>query len=72
MDKLKLCPFCGGEAEWLEYDLVFWIGCSNCGCGTNAQHSEKEAITVWNRRFLPHSGKKYPMGAILKEVDNGG
>jgi len=53
MDKLKLCPFCGSEAQYYgECDMV-WVRCSNYNCG--AQRSGKfdepeEAATDWNER----------------------
>lgn len=60
MDKLKPCPFCGGEAEIVE-DMVFMgdvgIECQNCFIQFTAPpHDERiinekgYMITMWNRR----------------------
>ena len=52
MEKLKPCPFCGGEACILEicgYDMPFEVF---CGCGGRVAYYEtkEEAIDAWNRR----------------------
>lgn len=58
-EKLKPCPFCGGEAEVFEEKggEVVSIACSKCGCGTaymsGASSTEKKieiATQDWNRR----------------------
>ena len=62
MDKLKPCPFCGGEAHTYTFTNTeagiirkcWLVHCSGCGlnhptskkCGT-----EKEAVKWWNKRF---------------------
>lgn len=50
--KLKPCPFCGGEAH-----LVYTIGrglwmaeCGECEIETPIKDSESDAIAAWNRR----------------------
>lgn len=62
-EELKCCPFCGGKAIintiephthllakfMLDYAGETFIECSNCTCCINAK-TEKEAITVWNKR----------------------
>ena len=59
MDKLKPCPFCGGEAIMeaykfgREHDARYRVKCSNklCFCETNwADFSEEDAAERWNRR----------------------
>ena len=44
MDKLKKCPFCGGEAE------IFWVICKECTAETKDFDTKEEAIEAWNRR----------------------
>lgn len=53
MDKLKPCPFCGGEP----FKYFFWsvsngtfleIICKKCKCQTGCLR-EAEAIKAWNR-----------------------
>lgn len=50
--KLKPCPFCGGEAH-----LVYTIGkglwmaeCSECEIETPIKDDKSDAIAAWNRR----------------------
>ena len=47
--KLKPCPFCGGEARWVNDDES-WIKCSYCGVETMYFDDTQEAIEAWNRR----------------------
>lgn len=55
-EKLKRCPFCGGNAE-LESSYADYVGsglhkivCKVCGCQTNYEHPMQKAIDLWNRR----------------------
>lgn len=58
MDKLKPCPFCGGEAfmdEGIDADgaTVYRIGCAHliCGmCPRTVNYSKEDTIEAWNRR----------------------
>ena len=57
MDKLKPCPFCGGEAEtvtigiFFDVDYSYGIKCTRChACSSMRCGSEKKAIEAWNRR----------------------
>lgn len=53
MDKLKPCPFCGGEVKlsFHPYYGTYRVRCYGCGCYVN-QHCaiEDEATEAWNRR----------------------
>lgn len=51
-DKLKPCPFCGGEAE-----MIFWeamkdarVRCKACDVSTHDYRTPEEAIEAWNKR----------------------
>ena len=45
MEKLKPCPFCGGEAELFMNDEII------CNCGAIMTESEDtDVITLWNTR----------------------
>ena len=59
MNKLKPCPFCGGEAQIqhqsreLYGDAVDWYGvyCKKQFCGyVSGQSTEAEAVAAWNTR----------------------
>ena len=54
-EKLKPCPFCGGEAfEWRTNHRVF-IQCSNFNANSHLvevrAETEQEAVEAWNRRI---------------------
>lgn len=57
-EKLKPCPFCGGEAEMINIDAArvqgitdpVTVRCKECKCNTNWFSKEWEAIDAWNRR----------------------
>ena len=58
MDKLKPCPFCGGEAVIVNIDFyidnsggTYGIRCTKCrACSSMRCDSEEKAIEAWNRR----------------------
>ena len=57
IDFLKPCPFCGGEAEFIQEDIagLYAVNCKECKCRTPfhfdfGEGSEKKALKVWNRR----------------------
>ena len=53
-DKLKPCPFCGGEAffrEIVEYGVK--VVCKNCWNESKFYHDEIDAIIAWNKRTQP-------------------
>lgn len=47
--KLKPCPFCGGEAEFVGYKS-YWIICVDCTAESAVYDSKAEAVEAWNRR----------------------
>ena len=54
-EKLKPCPFCGGEAklysravDWLLSEHV--VRCKKCHCMTDTYDTKVETIEAWNRR----------------------
>lgn len=66
-EKLKPCPFCGGEAEIKRYTFCrtdsFYVGCSRCNVTqtANVYFSEKESIEAWNTRK--------PMERIVEQLE---
>ncbi len=63
MDKIKPCPFCGGEATVGTIPIVgggylyAFVECLSETCnGSSGQHdTETEAIAAWNRRAQPEN-----------------
>ena len=55
-DKLKPCPFCGGEAQCVTHHLYgkvrgYSVACSYGCCEQTVTYSSKQgAIKSWNRR----------------------
>lgn len=56
MEKLKPCPFCGGDAEYDNSDSgpFEWIACQKCGArGPTINYNRKklgDSRAAWNRR----------------------
>ena len=55
-EKLKPCPFCGGEAklysraiDWLLSEHL--VRCKKCHCETDVYDTKEEATEAWNRRY---------------------
>ena len=53
-DKLKPCPFCGGEAIIEGCDDTLWsVICKKCAASIDYNETKQEAIEAWNRRVQP-------------------
>ena len=57
MTELKKCPFCGGEAELIEYYIKgvankknYFVRCEHHCCKTMNFRKTNTAIEAWNRR----------------------
>jgi Lar family restriction alleviation protein len=50
MDKLKPCPFCGGEAVLKQISDRWTVHCSQHCAGTRIFNDKQKAIDAWNRR----------------------
>ena len=48
-NKLKSCPFCGGQAE-VHGNEFCWVRCKKCKCETRGVHGMENAIVTWNCR----------------------
>lgn len=61
--ELKPCPFCGGEAEMLNYSESEWlVYCPACGGAVEKwRKTEAEAIEQWNTRK--------PMDRIVAQLE---
>lgn len=52
-DKLKPCPFCGGNAVETRTDdngTSWYIFCNDCGLSAGYSMTEEDLIGAWNRR----------------------
>lgn len=57
-EKIKPCPFCGGEGRIKFHDDpqygtgsgARWVRCIECGAQSREEDSEKDALEAWNRR----------------------
>ena len=62
---LKSCPFCGGEAKYMEIKDFFvsrFVTCAKCGIETPRNClNRKDAIKQWNRRT--------PMANIVEKLE---
>ena len=68
-EKLKPCPFCGGEAELVNIGAKLCdpitVACKQCKCNTQWFDRECDAIKAWNRRtsnerdFVQRKEKRY-------------
>ena len=51
-EKLKSCPFCGGDTEFLDDEP--WIECQQCGAVVSFPVESRDRVVVqWNRRATP-------------------
>lgn len=68
-NKLKPCPFCGGEAIIDSFVGVGWIViCNKCDASIGYKETEQEAIDAWNRRVEP-TFTPDELGAIRRMFD---
>lgn len=53
MEKLKKCPFCGGEAQMCAGSSkgeIAWVYCEKCGAESGTRDTAEKAAEAWNRR----------------------
>jgi len=76
-DRLKPCPFCGGEATFDHDDNGWnWIECLACGASTNARVSAMDdckplLLEQWNKRVPSEvqPASSVPTGWKLVPID---
>lgn len=50
-EKLKPCPFCGGQAVLVDISYPYWVSCSMCNARINSKTEDRDgAIRAWNSR----------------------
>lgn len=65
-DRLKPCPFCGGEAGYTNAQLpngteVYYIECLECGASSAVYGTAEKACREWNTRK--------PMDRIVEQLE---
>ena len=51
IDELKPCPFCGGEARWVQVKTdVAIVFCAGCGATTAKHFDIRGCVESWNTR----------------------
>lgn len=70
-EKLKPCPFCGGQAIVGGAGKGNWIGCINSECfaQTRVFWNEREAINAWNTRTTDENLTD-TVDAIIEELES--
>lgn len=66
MDKLRECPFCGGEEINCDFVILdvfaeWYIECEKCGAMLKDFSYKMDAVQAWNTRHKPPT----PNGAIV-------
>ena len=49
-EKLKTCPFCGGEAKCIEFYGLYHVICCNCHIAGKDCSTRESAVSAWNNR----------------------
>ena len=67
-ERLKPCPFCGGEAICIErasnYPYIYGVMCMDCHCRTSFGKDTDKVIKTWNTRK--------PMERIVEKLEEAG
>lgn len=59
-EKLKPCPFCGGEAVVHTLGTGYIVECLECAVSTACENTKAEAIAAWNR----HNCSEFPSSSV--------
>lgn len=52
IEKLKRCPFCGGQAEVRKFtSTMIFVQCQDCLAGSTAFPTGEEAVAAWSKRW---------------------
>ena len=83
-ERVKPCPFCGGEAEIIKAHLfggdIYICRCVDCVAQSAFCGTKEEAVAEWNRRVCVSTPQKtdktdkaklvFPNGAVIEEDIN--
>ena len=83
-ERVKPCPFCGGEAEFIKAHFFggdqYACRCVDCVAQSAFCWTKKEAVAEWNRRACVSTPQKtdktdkaklvFPNGAVIEEDIN--
>ena len=50
VDKLLPCPFCAGEAEYIQAGSLWGVLCKSCAASSGWRYPKREAAEAWNLR----------------------
>ena len=69
-DKLKPCPFCGGEKIKVQTDDddKFDIYCHRCGVSVDGLHSEEGTIDAWNSRPIEDATRQAALEKAIERI----
>lgn len=73
-EKLKPCPFCGGNASIYEVSndeenfVGYMVSCDDCDCGTTVFNVRDIAVQSWNKR-IAHEHEKEMLQIITALVE---
>ena len=68
-EKLKHCPFCGGEAKVLDGTPLHMVICTKCNSNTSWRW---KAIDIWNKRTRKETRlKPCPLCGCKAEITDG-
>lgn len=74
-NKLKPCPFCGGEAYYEldpHYSDRHVLTCEDCNCNRRFENSKEGVIRLWNDRYVPKEEKEKEKVISNKEITTKG
>lgn len=48
--ELMTCPFCGGEADFIQAGSLWSVQCKSCAAKSNWKFPKRKAADAWNMR----------------------
>ena len=70
--RIKQCPCCGGQAEWVDVtssEVQLWqLSCIECGMATNLEKNRYQCLHNWNRRRYDDHTKTMAILVVLASL----